>query len=481
VGLSLINQNTAVGTTQPRFAGWLSWLFCSYLLLVGAAELLIAQRDPAIGLAIHALLLLTLTLHAGLGHDPDGRKLALALTLAPLLRILSLALPLANLPRLAWYPVVSALLLISALIVIRQLRMSRSELGLRSDNLLIQLMLMGGGLGIGASEYALLGAPQLGVAFSWNALMLLAVMLLIFTGFVEELIFRGLLQSLALPALGRWALVYVSLLFAALQIGYLSASVVAFAFGIGLIFACAARWSGSIVGVALAHSLANVTLFILMPFLAQQAASPIASAIRAAIAIGTMLAGVALAILLGRAIWQWRAALPAPTAGSVKQPLPERVGVAPASIMRGPGATPTLLGQNETLLIGALLTQPAPRSNPAANLAPAVPMIRSTAPGPNMTPAPGPRQSQKLLLNALLARLAPRSNPTAGRAPAVPMIRALRRGAGMTYVELGQRTQLPVRLLAEIEHGLRPPSHDQLDRIFQALGVDLQQQAGGTV
>ena len=35
---------------------------------------------------------------------------------------------------------------------------------------------------------------------------------LIFTGFTEELVFRGLLQSLSLPIMGRFAFVYVSLL-----------------------------------------------------------------------------------------------------------------------------------------------------------------------------------------------------------------------------------------------------------------------------
>lgn len=425
MSLILVNQNTEVGTAQPRFAGWPIRVLFAYLPFVVAAELLIALVDPLLGLAIHALLLLGLTLRAGLGKDEQGRKLALALTLVPLLRILWLALPLANLPQLAWYPIVSAPLLISALLVIRQLRMSRSELGLRPGNLLIQLMLMGGGLGIGAAEYAWLGAPQLVVAFSWNALTLLALLLLIFTGFVEELIFRGLLQAATLPALGRWSLVYVSLLFAALHIGYLSVPALAFAFVVGLAFACAARWSGSIAGVALAHGLANVTLFILMPFLAQQKANSTAAAIRSVVAAGTLLAVSALAILLGRVMWQRRAAHSAPP---------------------------------------ALATNPRP------------------APGPNVTPAlPEQRQSRKLLFNALLTRPAPRMNPASNFAPAVPMIRALRRGAGMTYVELAQRTQLPARLLAEIEYGLRLPSHDQLGQIFQALGMDMQQLAAAAV
>ena len=383
-----------------RFVAAPAMLFVIALLLVATAELCVALADPPLGLAIHALLLVGLTLRAGLGKDSQGRKLALALMLAPLLRMLALALPLplASLPQLALYPIISAPLLVSALLVIRQLRMSRSELGLRSGNLLIQLMLMGGGLGIGAAEHALLGAPQLAVAFSWNVLTLLAVLLLAFTGFVEELIFRGLLQAVALPALGRWSLVCMSLLFAALHIGYLSGPVVAFAFALGLVFACAARWSGSIIGLALAQGLANITLFILMPFLAQQAASPTTVAIRSVIAAGSVLAVIALAFLLGRVIWHRRAVRPTSPAVLISRRLTQ------------------------------LFVRPGSQANAAANLV-----------------------------------------------PAVSMIRALRRAAGITYVDLGQRTQLPARLLAEIEYGLRPPTQAQLGVIFQTLGVDMQQ------
>jgi membrane protease YdiL (CAAX protease family) len=444
-------------TTRPRFAGRLIWLFGSYLFLVGIAELLLAMADAQIGLAIHALLLLALTLHAGLGRDADGRKLALALTLPPLLRILSLALPLASLPQLAWYPVVSAPLLLSALIVIRQLRMSRAELGLRPGNPLIQLMLMGGGLGIGAAEYVLLGSPQLVVAFSWNAITLLAVILLIFTGFVEELIFRGLLQAAALPALGRWALVYVALLFAALQIGYLSAPAIAFAFGVGLIFAYAARWSGSIFGVAAAHGLANLALFILMPFLARQAPGRTASAIRAAIAAGTTLAAVAIAILAVRAILERRATWRA-------GPAPKQLTTSP-SVLITPPTQASLTPQMPRALL-------APATNATITLGSTPPDAPSTARRPLVQPIfPAPRK--RLLFTALLANPTSPSSLTSHRAPVVSVIRTLRRNAGLTYVDLALRTQLPARLLAEIEHGLRPPTHDQLDLIFQVLGVEI--------
>src|SRR5439155_21763199 len=130
--------------------------------------------------------------------------------------------------------IVSAHLIIALGISIRLLRLSRRELGLCRGNLALQLLLMGGGLGLGAVEYTILKPTPLITTFSWSALLLLVPSLMIFTGFTEEVIFRGLLQAVAPPALGSWALVYVSLLFAAMHIGYRSVVEFAFVFGVGL-------------------------------------------------------------------------------------------------------------------------------------------------------------------------------------------------------------------------------------------------------
>jgi membrane protease YdiL (CAAX protease family) len=474
--MSSVPQDIRIGTIQRPFVGRLIWYCGAYLLFAVAAELLSALADLWLGLAVHALLLLVLTLHAGLGRNTESRKLALALMLAPLLRILSLALPLANLPRLAWYPIVLAPLLLSALLIIRQLHMSRAELGLRPGSPLLQFMLMSGGLGVGAAEYALLGPPQLLVAFSWNALLLLAIVLLIFTGFFEELIFRGLLQSVALPAMGRWALLYVSLLFAAMHIGYLSASAVAFALALGLIFAYAARWSGSIVGVGLAHGLANVTLFILMPFLAEASGHTVIVA-HSAIAAGTTLAGVAMAILMVRAFLLGRAAR---SIKPVTKQFPGNGSGVIVSSSRGSGAPQALLGEDRPIVVKMPLALPAPPTNSTVDRMPVVPALRSIPRGLDVAPKQI-GQSQKLLFNALLARLALPRNYKSQVVPAAPMIRALRRAAGLTYVELALRTQLPARLIAEIEHGLRVPNHNQLGLIFQVLGIDIDLLVPATV
>lgn len=352
-------------------------LLWGYLGLITLAEVLVAIWNPSLGMLAHTIILVLLTIHGALGRQQTFRRLALALTLAPLTRLLSLGMPLKDIPQLAWYPIIAVPLMIATWLVVRQLRVPRAALGLRAGNPLLQLMLVGCGMMLGYAEYLILKPPTLIGTFSWNTFAIAALTLTVSTGFVEEIIFRGVLQAVALPALGRWALVYVSLLFAALHIGYLSLTDVLFVFSVGLLFAYTAHWGGSIVGVSLAHGLTNVTMFLIVPYITQHPTSALATAAPWLMWGGIVLAMVAFDVLLLRFV------------------------VLKATVVRAPGVS---------------------------------------------------QQS----------------------------IRALRHNLGLAYIDMAERTGLPVRLLAEIEHGLRIPQAEQLAKIAQGLGV-APQSLGATI
>jgi membrane protease YdiL (CAAX protease family) len=274
-----------------------SWNLWAFLLLVIAAELLLTFVSAPLGLALHALILIALMLQSAAEPPGPPRNLTLALTLVPLTRLLSLSLPLATFPRLDWYPIVTVPLLIAWWGAFRTLDLTGGELGLRSDGLALQLALAGGGLGLGAIEYRIL-QPQILVAnASFDSFLVAALILIVFTGLAEELIFRGLLQHLASQVAGSWGLIYVSLLFAALHVGYRSFDQVVFAFSIGLLFAMVVRGTGSILGVSLAHGLVNVTLFLVMPYVAQNPPALVQSVVSWIILAGAGLSIIALAVV----------------------------------------------------------------------------------------------------------------------------------------------------------------------------------------
>ncbi len=74
------------------------------------------------------------------------------------------------------------------------------------------------------------------------------------------------MQQAVTRALGNvWGIIYVSILFAVLHVGYQSLSDVLFVFGVALFFGLVKAHTGSIVGVTLAHGMTNILLFLTLP------------------------------------------------------------------------------------------------------------------------------------------------------------------------------------------------------------------------
>jgi uncharacterized protein len=263
-----------VAALQP--SSWERFAPPVYLALLALAELLTAYAPPAVGLTLHAALLLGLLAHVGLITDPAMRALLLTLCMAPLIRLLSLSLPLARLPQIAWYLVVSVPLFLACGLLIRTLGYSRADLSLRLGRPGLQLAIMLFGLVLGVVEYLILRPSPLVAALSWQQLVLPALILLICTGFSEELIFRGVMQRAAYTAMGRWAIVYVAAVFAVLHMGYRSFTDVLFVFAVGVLFGWLVARSGSLLGVTLAHGLTNIVLFLIMPFVGLPTLRPLA-------------------------------------------------------------------------------------------------------------------------------------------------------------------------------------------------------------
>ena len=239
-----------------------------YLGAIAAAELVTVLVNPIGGVALYIVLLLLLVLHSSLAGQQPSHKLYLALSLAPLIRILSLSMPLTDIPRIYWSVIIAVPLMVGAFLVIRRLGFSLREVGFARSEISLEL-LMGGsaGLVLGFAGYYVLKMPEpLVSSLDVNQILLPAIIFLI-AGFAEGVTFRGVMQRCAMEALGRWGWIYVAFLFAILQIGYLSAFHFLFALAIGLFFGWVVLKTGSILGVTLAHGIINIILYLIAPFL----------------------------------------------------------------------------------------------------------------------------------------------------------------------------------------------------------------------
>jgi membrane protease YdiL (CAAX protease family) len=264
--------NLISGTDQTILPGrWVKtlprYVSIIYLVLLAIAELVSSLGVPPWGIVLHGGILFALIIQGTMYGDTRERAFLISLSFAPLIRIISFTTPLTTFPQVYWYAIVGAPLLVAVFALIRTTGLKNHQIGIRVGNLPVQLLISLVGIGLGFLEYLILKPEPLVADFTFEAIIGPALILLIFTGFLEELVFRGVFQYCAVRHLGKLGFVYVSMVFAIMHIGYLSVLDFGFVFLVAMIFAYLVQRTGSILGVTLAHGLTNIGLFLIFPFL----------------------------------------------------------------------------------------------------------------------------------------------------------------------------------------------------------------------
>jgi len=230
---------------------------------IAAAEVVTSFSDPAYGILCHSIILGSLLALSTLryGESPYS-ALFLSLSLAPLIRVISLSVPLINFPRFSWYAVSSIPIFLATLTLMRLEGTGFRDVGINSKMPVVQGLVALMGLPFGIIESYILKPELLVVDLPYR---LLSAMALVFsTGFVEELVFRGVMQRNATKAFGgAGGVMVVAAVFAYLHIGWLSLLEVVFVFLLGLWYGYLSLETGSIMGVSLSHGFINVYLFMM--------------------------------------------------------------------------------------------------------------------------------------------------------------------------------------------------------------------------
>src|SRR2546425_12994858 len=266
----------------------------AYLAAVIAAEVLIAIPGAApferpfqsIGLGIHILLVFTLMFLSVIIQPKDATlaPLLVAASLASLVRVFSLAVPRYNffalpgpgaetnpLNTLPWLALVSVPLLVSVAAVAYVQRLRPRDLGLavhRWEEVVQQTAIALTGIPLGLVEFFILRSPPWIAQLTFGSLVLGGLVIFFATGFSEELIFRAILLKRAVEGLGtRGGLLYVTAIFASLHIFFLNGVDLVFVFAVGLFYGFIVLKTRNLWGVILSHTLGNVILYLVAPFL----------------------------------------------------------------------------------------------------------------------------------------------------------------------------------------------------------------------
>ena len=248
-----------------------------YLVAIVLAETIITfyplPTGALLGIVLHMAVISVLLVHASIVHQSDERlsRFMVAMILVPMVRVFSLSLPLTGLQIIDALVLISLPLMAAPLSVMYVLKLHPRAVGLALGTprvLLIQSSLAATGVPLGVIEFLILRPasswiPSLAIA----SLITGGIVVIVASGLAEELIFRGVLLREAEGVVGvAPALVYVTLLFTAMHIGFASVADLVFVFLVGLYFGAVVQRTRNLVGVTLAHGLANVVLYLVMPF-----------------------------------------------------------------------------------------------------------------------------------------------------------------------------------------------------------------------
>jgi len=239
----------------------------AYIAAIAVAEAIGAFVGAVPGALCHALLIPMLLSHYVFGEHAPYRRMLPALAVAPLLRILSLTMPVRQAPQMYWYAMVGIPLLVAVALIMRLLDLSWPSLGMRRRPWRPQMFIACSGLPLSLAAFFILRPKPVIASFDWRDVAIGTVILLIFAGFTEEIIFRGMLQQVAHELFGRADVFCGSILFAIMYLGSLSSSYILFIGLLGLFFGWCVKRTGSIWGVVLAHGFINTGMAFVWPFM----------------------------------------------------------------------------------------------------------------------------------------------------------------------------------------------------------------------
>ena len=233
-----------------------------------AAEVVLVFVHIGLGVLLHAIVLGAILYLQARRSRPVDRGTLVPLALVPLLRILSLTMPLPGLAPMFWTGLVGVPLAVGAVLAARTVGLGRVELGLRPTPWLPQVAIAALGLPAGFLAW-LTGGPNGLVQEGATPLEIFvaALLLVLFVAFLEEFVFRGVIQAGLSRAFGHGAIALSTTMYGSMYLGSLSFEYAALMTAVGLLHGVLADRTGSIAGVVASHAILVLGAFFVWPTL----------------------------------------------------------------------------------------------------------------------------------------------------------------------------------------------------------------------
>ncbi|MTK64294.1 MAG: tetratricopeptide repeat protein [Methanobacterium sp.] len=241
----------------------------AYVFALILAEVTVTYVNKETGLVIEALILIALLVNSSFSVSYNYGVMLRSMMALPMIRIIGLSIPLMQIQPLYWFPIIALPLFAAAYTIMKNQGLTRQHIGLIWGNKKVQFLIALTGIFLGTIEYIILQPKPLIGVFNPVNLITASIILIISTGLAEELLFRGIIQKNAENVFGIFlGLLYTSILFTALHIGWTNIYDLIFVFSVAMFYGYAFQKTRSIVGVTLSHGISNSFLFLIVPFYA---------------------------------------------------------------------------------------------------------------------------------------------------------------------------------------------------------------------
>ena len=239
-----------------------------YLIFISAAEIVIAYNSMQLGLDLEFIILFALLVTSSISESYNFSNLLRAMMILPLIRVIRLTLPVTQVNLLYVFLIIAFLLFATSFTIIRTQKLNRKKFGLILGNIPVQLIIALSGFILGFIEYMILRPQPLISSFTLETVLFAGIILVISTGFAEELLFRGIIQKNAENLLGNiYGVIFTSILFTVFHIGWYSNLDILFVFGGSMIYGYIFQKTRSLFGITLSHGICNSVLYLIMPFI----------------------------------------------------------------------------------------------------------------------------------------------------------------------------------------------------------------------
>lgn len=232
-----------------------------------AAEAVTLAEGATAGVLAHAVVLVAL-LGLSMRLGPGSTQwLTLAVAVLPLIRILGLAVPAAIVPIVYWYLEIGLAGLEGILLVMRRLDLTPRDVGLRRAPV-VEVAAVGMiGAMLGLPAYLIAGRLDLGHGGGLVGLTIASAVVIVFVGFLEELLFRGLIQSAGTALFSRGGVLLSVGATALMYSASLNPRYIVFAVLVATFFGLVARRSGSIAAPIAGHAALALMQLIVLPII----------------------------------------------------------------------------------------------------------------------------------------------------------------------------------------------------------------------